>query len=223
MDYLRAAAQRGPIFILLEDCQWLDPLSFDLLEEVARAMVNLPIFLVLAYRPMELERVLTGILFQFEYFTPITLEALTEDQVEDLIWLKLGQGADRNREVPRELVKRITDQAEGNPFYTEELLNYLSYHGIDPFDVQAVAHLELPSSLHSLVLSRIDQLTESQKITLKVASVVGRVFQAAWLWGVYPELGDPTEVCNDLEAITRQDLTSAESAEPELAYFSSRS
>ena len=47
-----------------------------------------------------------------------------------------------------------------------------------PADAAALRSLELPGSLHSLVLSRIDTLSEAPRRTLKVASVVGRVFRA---------------------------------------------
>ena len=62
--------------------------------------------------------------------------------------------------------------------------------GVDPHDERALGALELPDSLHSLILSRIDTLGEAPRRTLKVASVVGRVFRAPMLPGVYPELGD---------------------------------
>ena len=94
-------------------------------------------------------------------------------------------------EIPQFLINRMIQQAEGNPFYLEELVNFIRYRGIDPYDKYALTQLELPTSLQSLVLSRLDQLGEGQKITLKVASVIGRVFRAAWLWGVYPDLGGP--------------------------------
>ena len=67
------------------------------------------------------------------------------------------------------------------------------------------ATLELPESLHSLVLSRIDQMAEAPRRTLKVASVVGRVFEAPVLPGAYPELGD---------AATRSSSTSTPCARP---------
>ena len=48
---------------------------------------------------------------------------------------------------------------------------------VDPVkaDADAVRTLQLPESLHSLVLSRIDTMAEGPRRTLKVASVVGRV------------------------------------------------
>jgi adenylate cyclase len=66
-------------------------------------------------------------------------------------------------------------RAQGNPFYLEELLNYVRDRGLDPADIQ---NIELPDSLHTLILSRIDQLSEREKSTLRVASIVGRLFRA---------------------------------------------
>ena len=117
------------------------------------------------------------------------------------------------------MISRITNRAEGNPFYIEELLNYLHDRGIDPHDAQALQKLDLPTSLHSLILSRIDQLTESQKSTIKVASVIGRLFRAGMLWGVYPQLGNEQQIKIDLEILSQLDLTPLDSAEPELIYL----
>ena len=55
---------------------------------------------------------------------------------------------------------------------------------------EALEQIDLPDSLYSLILSRIDQLTENQKTFLKVASVIGRLFRVAMLWGVYNQFGD---------------------------------
>ena len=58
LDCLRARAGNSPLVLVLEDAQWMDPLSSDLLEEIGRAIANLPVLIVMAYRPPEVERVL---------------------------------------------------------------------------------------------------------------------------------------------------------------------
>ena len=50
-ECLRARPSEVPLVIVLEDCHWLDPLSRDLLEVLARAAAGLSVLLVLAYRP----------------------------------------------------------------------------------------------------------------------------------------------------------------------------
>ncbi|MFN8454790.1 MAG: tetratricopeptide repeat protein, partial [Anaerolineae bacterium] len=219
VDCVRARAKHSPLLFAFEDCHWLDPVSHDLMEEIGRAIADLPVMLVLAYRPPQLERLQAPRVSRLAYFTEIHLTDFTAQEAERLIRLKLSQFASPQAAVPQELVERITGRAQGNPFYIEELLNYLHDQGFNPNDLQALGRLELPTSLHSLILSRIDQLTESQKSLVKVASVVGRLFQAAWLWGVYPELGEPERIKADLEILNRMELTPLDTPEPELTYL----
>ena len=53
-DCLKAAAQDEPLLIIIEDLHWIDALSHDLLEELARALTDSRICFVLAYRPPQL-------------------------------------------------------------------------------------------------------------------------------------------------------------------------
>ena len=48
------------------------------------------------------------------------------------------------RAVPRSLLELVVGRAQGNPFYAEELLNYVHAQGIDPADERALRSLELP-------------------------------------------------------------------------------
>ena len=85
-------------------------------------------------------------------------------------------------------------------------------------ELHALERSELPASLQSLILSRIDQLLEGQKATLKVASIVGRSFEVAMLWGYYPQLGATEQIKEHLEGLTQAVLTVREQPEPDLAY-----
>ncbi|MEW5957753.1 MAG: tetratricopeptide repeat protein [Chloroflexota bacterium] len=219
VDCLRARAKETPLLLVLEDLHWLDPLSHDLLEVMGRAIVDLPVLLVLAYRPPQLERLQAPRVEQLPYFTQIPLADFTPQEAERLIGLKLEQFFGVEAQASPTLIERITARAQGNPFYIEELLNYLQDQGFDPQDSDSLEQLQLPTSLHSLILSRIDQLTERQKSAIKVASVIGRLFRAVWLWGIYPELGDPENVKIDLETISRMDLAPMDKPEPELTYI----
>jgi adenylate cyclase len=219
VDCLRAYARTTPLLLVLEDSHWLDPLSHDLVEVIGRAVADLPVLLVMVYRPPEVERLQVPRMGALAHFTEVRLTDFTPREAERLITLKLEQFSGPQAEVPPTFVERITTRAEGNPFYIEELLNYLRDRGISPQDEEALEQLDLPTSLHSLILSRLDQRTESQKIILRVASVIGRLFRAALLWGMYPEVGVPERVKADLEALCRLDLTQADTPEPELAYL----
>lgn len=211
---LRALLPRypAPLLLVLEDAHWLDPLSHDLLEVVGRVIEGLPVMLLLAYRPPELVRLQAPRVNTLPHFLRLPLQELPPAEAEQLIRQRLE--AERLTEP---LVARLIERTQGNPFYIEELIHYLQDQVGEAG--RPLAELELPASLHSLILSRIDQLTERQQITLKVASVIGRLFRLSWLLGYYPTLGAAEQVQRDLAHLAQQELTALESPEPEPTYL----
>ena len=219
-DCLKSAAGETPLLIVLEDLHWIDSLSHDLLETLARVSENLPICFVLAYRPPDLVRLQKERVEKLPHFTGIELKELTPYDAEQLIRAKLAQlFPERTGMLPKALAEELTLKSQGNPFFIEELINYLHDRGLNPYDAQALTELELPTSLQTLILSRIDQLTESQKVTLKVASIIGRVFLFSWLYGYYPSLGEEQIVKEHLAELSKLDLTPMDTPDPELAYL----
>jgi predicted ATPase/class 3 adenylate cyclase len=233
VDCLRARAGQ-PLVLILEDVHWIDPLSRDLLELIGRAIKELPVLILLAYRPphrpdiVPVGYTVTGAeaesaaflpnLKNLEYAAEVRLTELIPVEIEQLVAARLAHlGLDGA--TPAVLMERIAARAQGNPFYTEELLNYLHDKGLDPRLDESWSQADLPDSLHSLILSRIDQLSERQQITIKAASIIGRLFRVAWLHEYYPPLGDLSQVSADLELLNRLELVARETPEPELAYL----
>ena len=218
-DVLRFRAQATPILFVLENCHWLDPLSYDLLQAIGKSIADRPVCIVMAYRPIDLLRIQAPRLNELAWFLEINLNEFTQEEAAQLIQMKLEQLFGEQQQVSPAFVESITRRAQGNPFYIEELLNYLEDRGLDPKDIGAIEQLELPTSLHSLILTRIDQRTESQKITLKLASIIGRLFVASWLWGAFPPLKEHQQVMADLDVLSQLDLTPLDASEPELTYL----
>ncbi len=52
-ECLKSAAAEAPLLVVLEDLHWIDALSNELLETLARVSASLPVCFVLAYRPPE--------------------------------------------------------------------------------------------------------------------------------------------------------------------------
>lgn len=219
VDCVRARARQRPLMLVIEDCHWLDPLSNDLLDAIARAGAVLPVAIVLAYRPQEPGRPSALRVMELPHSTLITLAEFAPDEAARLISLKLAQFGERGVALTDAVVARIVERAQGNPFYIEELLNYLRDRGLDAADAHTFDEVDLPVSLHSLVLSRIDQLADSQKAVLKTASVIGRKFIPTWLWGLDPQLGEPASVRADLQAVAQHDFTQVDEPEPEVSYL----
>jgi len=216
VDCLRLRAQAGPLLLVLEECHWLDPLSQDLLVELVRLAAGLPLVVLLGYRLPPSRPSPVAPIADLPHFKEITLSPFNSEEAQRLIELKmetLFHGT-----CSPELIAQITEHAEGNPFYLEELVNYLRDRGLDPGDLQTLQQVELPDSLHSLILSRIDQLNQREQITLKLASVIGRLFRASLLWGAYPELGTRDVVQVSLHSLARSELVLPDN-EAELTYF----
>ena len=209
LGYLSGRAQREPLVLLLEDCHWMDPLSVDLLDILAGATAGLPILIVLTYRPGSFSAP------KLAHTTLVELDRLGEGSCRQLLSARLEELYGPEASAPEPLVTRLLDQADGNPFYLEELVSYLHAEGADLTQPSA-ASVQLPSSLASLVLSRIDTLAEAPRRTLKVASVVGREFGVDMLTGAYPELGQQRHVQGWLQRLCAFDLVTHD--EPLNAY-----
>jgi adenylate cyclase len=237
LDCLRARAHEAGedgkgLLLVLEDLHWIDAASRDLLERVVRTIPELPILVILAYRPLEfahlhapgaetahLEKAGAG-LEALPHFTCLHLSELSPAQIEQALRAKLAQLYPEWRgAAPKILIQRVIAQSQGNPFYAEELINYLHDRDLDLRDLAILDKIELPTSLNSLVISRIDQLTASQQLTIKVSSVLGRVFRFEHLLGSYPELGEQPRVKVNLDSLSAIDLTPLDTSESELSYL----
>lgn len=218
VECLRHRAERQPLLVILEDAHWLDPLSRDLAGVVARYLPFVRVVLLLASRPPDAGTPNPAPEWRgLPQSTVVHLDELGPAEIEELIRLKLERVGGRGSPAPS-VVGRLVERSQGNPFYVEELINLIRDRGHNPNDPVSWEDLELPSSLHSLILSRMDRLHERQKPTLKVASVIGRVFEPGTISAIYPALAEP-DVRADLTEFQRLELTALERPEPHLAFI----
>ncbi|MCC6232589.1 MAG: tetratricopeptide repeat protein [Verrucomicrobiales bacterium] len=219
MECVRHRAERTPLLIVIEDSHWLDPLSRDLVDVLAMGVPFLRVAIMLAGRPSEAGREPDAAWRQLPHATVLRLGELGPDEARELIRLKLAQMSTHAGEEPNPVVvQTIAERSQGNPFYLEEIINYLRDQGLDPNDPKAWEGQELPSSLQSLILGRMDRLAERRKPTIKVASVIGRVFEPGTISAIYPSLNEP-DVRADLVEFERLELTAMERPEPQLAFI----
>ena len=150
IDCLAAEARRRPLVILLEDCHWLDPLSQDLIDAVANAIVELPIVVVMAFRPPEMERLHRTLGNELAHYSEFELSVFDADETEEHVGLLLAQLYEERKFASGALVDGILAKAEGNPFYIVELLTYMRDRGFDPDQIKDIGALALPDSLSTL-------------------------------------------------------------------------
>ena len=178
---LRALSTRGPVVLVCEDLHWADSASMKVLLQLMPLAAQLPVLLVGATRR---ETDADG--WQFATaarslfggaLTEIALEPLSEDDSRDLVANLL-----MIESLPMTVRELILARAEGNPFFVEEVVRMLIERGvIERRDERWVAmehieSVEIPETLHGLLLARVDQLPETAKRSLKVAAVIGRQF-----------------------------------------------
>jgi tetratricopeptide (TPR) repeat protein len=84
--------------------------------------------------------------------------------------------------LPDALARHLTEKAEGNPLFAEEIVSYLTERGIlrissgklDFNDSSATG--ALPASVQSLLTARVDRLSPNDRALLQAASIIGRRF-----------------------------------------------
>lgn len=122
-DFLRSIVVQQPVVLVLDDLQWADPASLDLLRFLARQSAMLPLLLLVTYRADALTRRhplygLIPILVHDAHALRLDLRRLGEDAVRALVKVRFQlpqQDEDR-------LVSYLQNRAEGNPFFIHELL-----------------------------------------------------------------------------------------------------
>ena len=126
---------------------------------------------------------------------------------------RLVQGRLRVEVLPEDLTRLVTEKAEGNALFAEEIVSYLTERGalrtaagkVD-FDAGVVAG-SLPASIQNLLTARVDRLAPQDRALLQAAAVIGRRFDPELL-GVVAE--DRAHVDARLAAIQAFDLVHPE-------------
>ena len=204
------AEQAGGVVVVVEDAHWLDPLSRDLLESLSRTIVRAPVLLMVTTRPDGTP--LAGLpLARGSHVADLVLEPLGAEASAVLV--RERHRALVGRDPDPELLGTIVGRAEGNAFYLEQLVDYVLAHAAREDGTLDPDALELPPSLHSLVLSRIDAQPEGPRRAVGVASVIGRAFRSPLVAAAYPDLGPEPVVHGDLVTLAGTRLIDLEDPE----------
>jgi class 3 adenylate cyclase/tetratricopeptide (TPR) repeat protein len=160
LELLMRLGNERPVLFVVEDLHWADRSTRDFLSFLVRALRGSRISLVMTLRADELHRehplrAFVAELSRVRGVARLELAPFTPEELAMQVEGILGQRP------PPELVKQLFARAEGNAFYTEELL--------------AAGELsELPATLRDLLLVRIERLSDPGRRLLAVAATAGR-------------------------------------------------
>ncbi|WP_172885668.1 LuxR family transcriptional regulator [Jiangella sp. DSM 45060] len=174
----RVAAER-PLVVVLEDLQWADSPTRDLLRFLVRGVRDAQLLFVVTYRSDELHRghplrPLLAELDRLRQVHRIELPRLDADEVVLQLRELLGRPPERSH------VDRIVRRSEGIPFFVEELA-YADDCG------------DLPGSLRDLLLVRVEPLSEDTQRLLRLMSAAGNRVDHSVLEFVAGEQTGPLE------------------------------
>jgi hypothetical protein len=174
-EWLAAEAAVRPVVIVLDDLQWGDRPSVELVDHVLRNLAAAPLVVLGAARP-EVRVRLPG-LWQERPLCVLHLAPLARRAARALVREVLGDSVDDRT------ASRVLDRAGGNPFFLEELLRQVAAGAVDA----------LPETVLATVQARVDALGAEERRLLRAASVFGASFTAAGVAAVLHDGADPTD------------------------------
>lgn len=172
-DAVVAAGDR--VVLVVEDVHWADASTRDLLRYLHRALAEAPVLMVVTCRSDEFAAdhpaaLLLADLARSPRTERLRLRPLDRPGVAALAGAVLGA------EPPAELVDTLVARAEGNPFFTEELLA-----------AGADVPREVPPTVRDIVTTRLARLSGPARQLARLASAAGRTVPHDLLVGLVDE------------------------------------
>ena len=155
---VRSAAARDPVLIAVDDLQWLDQPSADLLAFVARRVGDADVRFLLARRPARrgaLEQVLVK-----RGLRRVSVGGLSLGAMRRLLFERLGLT------LPRQLLSRIVEVTQGNPLFALEIGRSLFHAGTPT----VADEIPVPDAVEELFGERVARLpSATRRVLLAVA------------------------------------------------------
>jgi class 3 adenylate cyclase/tetratricopeptide (TPR) repeat protein len=211
---LETLGRRQPLVLVIDDLQWADPILLDVLEHMAE-YVDAPLLLLCMARPDEL--------FTRRVHWPggkantlsFRLSPLPEREGEQLVVHLLGGRVDQAVQA------HISEWAQGFPLLVEELVTNLRdegrlrmAEGRWAFEVESEEAAErrarsVPTSIHALLLARLERLGPRGRAVVEPAAVVGQQFHFGDIKALHPD-ASAADLAAGLQELVRLDLIHAD-------------
>jgi DNA-binding SARP family transcriptional activator len=170
-DVLVTAAGDRPLVMVLDDLQWADPASLELVAFLAGRLIDVPLLLACTVRELVLGRndaVVTALaaLARPHGARRIRLRGLSHAATSALVEHVTGRAVDPH------LIATVEARADGNPFFAAELARLLASEPGAPSGASGLH--EIPSGVRDVLRRRLGLLPTPTGEALAVAAVIGR-------------------------------------------------
>jgi predicted ATPase len=208
---LESLARRRPVLIIFEDAHWIDPTSRELLDLAVARVRNLPVLLIVTFRP------------EFQPPWPdephvkmLALNRLDERNRTELVREIVGGTA-----LPDDVVAQIVERSDGVPLFIEELTKSVLESGLLREEEGRyvldgpLPALAIPTSLHASLMARLDRLARVRHVA-QIGAAFGRWFRYTSLRAVcgLPE----TELQISLARLVAAELIFQNGTPPDAVY-----
>lgn len=206
--FIKVFAQaEHPLVIFLDDLQWADSASLDLLERLLTDVDSRYLLIIAAYRDNEINPVhpLNRLLDK----SPNLGVAVNQINLSPLELIHLNQliadALDCSLEEVKFLAELVWNKTQGNPFFANQFLTSIYNQGLLQFDfdsgswqwdIQEIAAQTVSDNVVEFIAQKLQTLSENTQSALQLAAGIGNVFDLTTLAAIYDK--SPLETAIDL-------------------------
>jgi class 3 adenylate cyclase/predicted ATPase len=162
---LEGLARRQPVVVVFEDAHWIDPTSRELLDLTIDRIGNLPVLLIVTFRPE----------FQPPWIGRPRVTVMALNRLDQRDRTTLVEQIAGGRTLPDEVVGQIAERTDGVPLFVEELTKTVLESGADT--------LGIPATLYDSLMARLDRLGPVRRVA-QIGAAIGREFSYELLHAV---------------------------------------
>jgi DNA-binding CsgD family transcriptional regulator/tetratricopeptide (TPR) repeat protein len=173
---LERSAQRKPIVAVVEDLQWADSATLELLKFLVQRLAAARVLLLVSLQTEGAANNFALAAFRHHAArnrgASVRLRGLHRNEIRYLVTQRLAR---LGVAIPSDALAQIESLSEGNPLFAEELAHVVRESG----GLNLATHA--PLSLQAMLSERLTPLSERERAVLVRAAIVGRHFDAAFL------------------------------------------
>lgn len=169
---IEAMASQSPVLMVVEDAQWIDPSTLELVSLLIEQLRSARFFMLVTFRP-EFASPWTG----YAHVTALALNRLSQKECATMVAKVTG-----GKSLPQEVLEQIVAKTDGVPLFVEELTKNLLESGLleeqsERFVLAGpLPPFAIPASLQDSLMARLDRLIAEVKNVAQLAATLGRIF-----------------------------------------------
>ncbi len=210
-SWMFAVTKQQPMILVVEDLQWIDPSSLELLGMLIEQAPTAKMLLLATFRP--------GFVSPWtsrSHMVQLTLTPLSRRQVRRMV-----EGITGGKPLPTEVVEEVVTKTDGVPLFVEELTKMvLESDLLEERDGEYVLSgplppLAIPTTLQDSLMARLDRLGTTKEV-VQLAAVLGREFSHEMLETV--SSSDQETLAEALDRLVNAELLYRRGTPPDAMY-----